>query len=235
MSGRVIIETDLQSGILTWIFQHILEHRCFRDLQLQLQTMTTSSLPAPAPSATAAAVIVALSIFTITTTTIQAAASPHIILIIADDLGWSDVEWMDPDMVTPNLNTLKGEGVDLTSAYMQALCSPSRAAVLSGKYPFKMGMQHATLKAINNGTMPLGLKLLPERLKDLGYSTHLVGKWHLGFCSWDMTPTFRGFDTFYGIYLGQGTVESEMWTVSIWRVLLRNHSFQSPVVCALNQ
>ena len=155
---------------------------------------------------------------------------------MADDLGWSDVEWMDPDMVTPNLNTLKGEGVDLTSAYMQALCSPSRAAVLSGKYPFKMGMQHATLKAINNGTMPLGLKLLPERLKDLGYSTHLVGKWHLGFCSWDMTPTFRGFDTFYGIYLGQGTLESEIGLLVSGGCRSEiPPSKQSPVVCALNQ
>ena len=148
--------------------------------------------------------VAAAVLLSLLTTTTLAASRPHIVMIVADDLGWADVGWRDPDMVTPNLDSLVSEGVNLTNAYVQPLCSPSRAAFLSGKYPFKIGMQHSVLDATYNTSLPLGLTLLPEKLQALGYSTHLVGKWHLGFCSWNMTPTYRGFDSFYGMYLGKG-------------------------------
>ena len=167
------------------------------------QRPTTLTTMKTSPLAAAAAL---LSLLTATT---LAASRPHIVMIVADDLGWADVGWRDPDMVTPNLDSLVSEGVNLTNAYVQPLCSPSRAAFLSGKYPFKIGMQHSVLDATYNTSLPLGLTLLPEKLQALGYSTHLVGKWHLGFCSWDMTPTFRGFDSFYGMYLGKGRYGGE--------------------------
>nr|KAG5693884.1 hypothetical protein BaRGS_014325 [Batillaria attramentaria] len=71
----------------------------------------------------------------------MAATRPHILMIVVDDLGWMDVGWRDPDMHTPTLDRLVSEGVNLTNHYVQPLCSPSRAAFMTGKYPFKMGMQ----------------------------------------------------------------------------------------------
>ncbi|XP_070188633.1 arylsulfatase B-like [Littorina saxatilis] len=125
---------------------------------------------------------------------------PHIILIVADDLGWSDVGWRDPEMHTPALDRLAMDGVILNQTYMQAECSPSRAAMLTGKYPFRLGLQHNVIIAGKENYLPASETLLPEHLQRLGYATHIVGKWHLGFCDWKYTPTYRGFDTFYGFY-----------------------------------
>ncbi|KAJ8314187.1 hypothetical protein KUTeg_008748 [Tegillarca granosa] len=105
---------------------------------------------------------------------------PHILFIVADDLGWNDVGFRNPDIKSPNIDKLAREGVILDQAYVQPVCSPSRNAFMSGMYPFKSGLQ----------------------LKQLGYATHMIGKWHLGMCKWECTPTYRGFDTFYGYYNG---------------------------------
>ncbi|KAK8730859.1 hypothetical protein OTU49_007659, partial [Cherax quadricarinatus] len=86
--------------------------------------------------------------------------------------------------------------------YVQPICSPTRSALLSGRYPFTIGRQHSVLSPGEPKGLDLQLKLLPQALKESGYHTHAVGKWHLGFCSWDYTPTLRGFDTFYGYYTG---------------------------------
>ncbi|XP_070202815.1 arylsulfatase J-like isoform X1 [Littorina saxatilis] len=135
---------------------------------------------------------------------VSADSRPHILLIFADDLGWGDVGFRDPDMVTPHIDRLAREGVNMGSSYMQQVCTPSRAAFLTGKYPFKMGLQHSVFSALRNNSMPTDVSILPEHLKELGYATHYVGKWHLGFCSKKMTPTYRGFDSFYGMYNGKG-------------------------------
>ncbi|XP_025102975.1 arylsulfatase J-like [Pomacea canaliculata] len=127
---------------------------------------------------------------------------PHIMMIVSDDLGWADVGWRDRSMYTPNLDRLKAEGVELTNAYAQPTCTPSRAAFLTGIYPFRMGIQDSVFSALENISVPLDKKMLQQSLKEVGYATHMVGKWHLGFCRWDMTPTRRGFDSFYGMYNG---------------------------------
>jgi len=129
---------------------------------------------------------------------------PNIILILADDLGVNDVSWNNRGVRTPNLGRLADEGVVLDNVYSQPTCTPSRAALLSATYPFRYGLQRGFGKHVPEG-LPLNLTLAPEYLKQAGYSTHGLGKWHLGFCSERYTPTKRGFDSFYGLYVGDDT------------------------------
>ncbi|XP_025102556.1 arylsulfatase J-like isoform X2 [Pomacea canaliculata] len=142
------------------------------------------------------------ALFILVFTSSLTASPPNILFIVADDMGWADVQWRDSSMYTPNLEQLKAEGVELTNAYAQPSCTPSRAAFLTGIYPFRMGIQNSVFEELENISVPLDKKMLPQSLKELGYATHMVGKWHLGFCRWDMTPTRRGFDSFYGMYNG---------------------------------
>lgn len=125
---------------------------------------------------------------------------PHIVFMVADDLGWNDIGFNNPDIISPNINQLAKAGVILNHAYVQPLCSPSRSSFMTGWYPFRLGMQHLVLTAYQNVCLPLERTLLPEVLKKNGYKTHAIGKWHLGFCKWECTPTYRGFDTFQGLY-----------------------------------
>ncbi|XP_076039495.1 arylsulfatase B-like [Oratosquilla oratoria] len=131
-------------------------------------------------------------------------APPNIVFLLADDLGWNDVSWHNSDVISPHLQQLQDTGIKLDQHYVQPTCTPTRAALLTGHYPYKMGRQGLCLKPKQPTGLTLDKTLLPEKLKELGYSTHLVGKWHLGFCDWAYTPTRRGFDTFYGFYLGSG-------------------------------
>lgn len=127
---------------------------------------------------------------------------PHIIFIVADDLGWNDVGWHNPSMLTPNLDRLAKNGVILNSSYVQPICTPSRSSFLSGYFPIHTGLQHGVIHGSQPNCLPTNLTLLPQQMKRLGYSTHMAGKWHLGFCNWKCTPTFRGFDSFVGFYNG---------------------------------
>ena len=106
-------------------------------------------------------------------------------------------------MKTPNLDQLAADGVILNSSYVQPTCSPSRHAFMTGVYPFKAGLQRAAILPGQPICSPLENELLPKKLKKLGYATHMVGKWHLGFCNSDCTPTHRGFDSFLGFYNAQ--------------------------------
>ncbi|XP_046355962.1 arylsulfatase B-like [Haliotis rufescens] len=132
---------------------------------------------------------------------VSAAGRPrHIVFIVADDLGWNDIGFHNPDIITPNIDKLAREGLLLNHHYVQPLCSPSRAAFMSGYYPFKTGLQHEVILNNQPVCLPLNITTLPQKLKELGYATHMVGKWHNGFCSWNCTPTYRGFDSFFGYY-----------------------------------
>ncbi|XP_013399703.1 arylsulfatase J-like [Lingula anatina] len=133
----------------------------------------------------------------------QPPTKPNIVVVMLDDVGYNDVGWNNPHIKTPNLDKMAREGVTLNNSYSQPVCSPSRAALLTGRYPHNVNMDGA---ATFGPTIPDGLDLkywiLPQKLKELGYTTHAIGKWHLGFCDWKYTPTERGFDTFFGFYLG---------------------------------
>ncbi|XP_076623890.1 arylsulfatase B [Colletes latitarsis] len=131
---------------------------------------------------------------------------PHIIVIIADDLGWNDVSFHGSNEIpTPNIDALAYHGVILQRHYVLPICTPSRTAFLTGRYPIRTGMQGYPLKAGEPRAIPLNNTLLPEYLRQLGYANHLVGKWHVGYYSDYHTPVHRGFDTFFGYYNGYVT------------------------------
>ncbi|XP_037499290.1 arylsulfatase I isoform X2 [Rhipicephalus sanguineus] len=127
---------------------------------------------------------------------------PHIILVVADDMGWNDISWNNEKMHTPNLQALAQEGVILDQHYVLPTCTPTRAALLTGRYPYKLGIQGHGIRPLEPYGLPLGMTTLAEELKRRDYTTHAFGKWHLGYCDWTLTPTRRGFDSFRGYYLG---------------------------------
>ncbi|XP_065187655.1 arylsulfatase I-like [Sycon ciliatum] len=134
---------------------------------------------------------------------VHAAAQPHILFIASDDMGWNDVGFHGNEAIkTPNLDALAHEGVILNHTYVQPVCSPTRSCFMSGRFPFHTGLQHAVIKPERAYGLNLTITTTAQHLKELGYSTHIIGKWHLGFCNKEYTPTQRGFDSFFGYYLG---------------------------------
>ncbi|KAK7098570.1 hypothetical protein V1264_002833 [Littorina saxatilis] len=136
----------------------------------------------------------------VTVTAADVTKPPNIIFVVADDLGWNDVGWHNPSMLTPNLNRYAAQGVILNSSYVQYFCSPSRNCFMTGYYPYHTGLQHLVIMPGQPRYVPANFTMLPALLKQAGYQTHIVGKWHLGMCNWEYTPTYRGFDSFYGYY-----------------------------------
>lgn len=105
-------------------------------------------------------------------------------------------------MQTTFLNQLAKEGVILESYYTYYFCTPSRASLLTGRYSDQLGLQRTVLTATQPYGIPLRYKLISDHLKQVGYSTHAVGKWHVGYCNQRYTATERGFDSFLGFYNG---------------------------------
>ncbi|GFR69295.1 arylsulfatase I [Elysia marginata] len=119
----------------------------------------------------------------------------------ADISGWNDVGWHNPQMLTPNIDLLAHKGVKLESSYVQPTCTPSRNSFLTGMFPFHTELQRA-MDASTPTFLPTKYPTIAEKLKQQGYATHMVGKWHLGFCNEKYTPMRRGFDSFLGFYMG---------------------------------
>ncbi|KAK6749642.1 hypothetical protein RB195_001945 [Necator americanus] len=127
---------------------------------------------------------------------------PNILFIMADDLGFSDLDWKDDTLYTPNIRSLAfhPHSVQLTNSYVNQLCTPTRSAFMTGYYPFRVGTQNGVFLHMEPSGVPLLFPFVPENLRSLGYSTYLIGKWHLGYCRKEFLPTSRGFDYFYGFY-----------------------------------
>jgi arylsulfatase A-like enzyme len=134
----------------------------------------------------------------------QGAPRPNIVHIIADDLGWKDVGFNGcTDIKTPNIDALARGGARLTQFYVQPMCTPSRAALLTGRYPCRYGLQTAVIPSVSSYGLNTDEYLLPQALKDAGYTTAIIGKWHLGHADKKFWPRQRGFDYQYGAMIGE--------------------------------
>jgi arylsulfatase A-like enzyme len=147
-------------------------------------------------SVAAAALIVSAS-------ALAADQKPNIVYIISDDQGWKDVGYHGSDIKTPNIDALAAGGARLEQYYAQPMCTPTRAALMTGRYPFRYGLQTAVIPSSHTWGLPTDEWLLPQALKDAGYETAIVGKWHLGHADQKYWPRQRGFDYQYGPLIGE--------------------------------
>ena len=123
---------------------------------------------------------------------------PNIVYLLADDLGWGDVGYHGPDIKTPNIDKLAAAGTKLESFYVLPVCTPTRAALMTGRYPIRYGRQFNVIRPNSQFGLSLEERLLPQALREAGYTTALCGKWHLGDFQPAYLPLARGFEHQYG-------------------------------------
>jgi len=129
------------------------------------------------------------------------ASGPNIVMIVADDLGWNDVGYHGSEVLTPNLDRLAASGVRLERHYVFPTCSPTRAALLTGRNPSRYGIL-GPIDGRSTLALPAGTVTLAHLLKAQGYATAFIGKWHLGLRP-EVGPRQYGFDSSYGYLHGQ--------------------------------
>ena len=127
-----------------------------------------------------------------------ASERPNVVLIVADDLGWADVGFHGGPIDTPSLDRLATEGVRLQRFYTTPICSPTRAALMTGRDAMRLGVAYATIMPWSNVGVHPNERFMPQAFKEAGYQTAMVGKWHLGHAQQTYHPNQRGFDHFYG-------------------------------------
>jgi arylsulfatase A-like enzyme len=132
-----------------------------------------------------------------------AGAQPNIVVILADDLGNADLSYRGSDIKTPNIDKLATGGVRLESFYGMPVCTPSRAALMTGRYAMRYGLQTLVIFPSHTYGLATDERTLPQALKEAGYYTAIVGKWHLGHADKKYWPQNRGFDHFYGNLVGE--------------------------------
>jgi arylsulfatase B len=148
-----------------------------------------------------------LLVVLLTARTLPAADRPNVVLIVADDLGYGELGcYGGTEIPTPNLDRLAQQGVRFTSGYVTSpFCAASRAGLLTGRYPTRFGFEYNPIGAKNAAPgigLPAAEITLASRLRDAGYATGLIGKWHLGGTA-EYHPQRRGFDEFFG-FLHEG-------------------------------
>ena len=131
---------------------------------------------------------------------------PHILMIMSDDLGWNDVSWNNyvgnndgssNVIYTPNLDALRSGGQAIPNNYVQSVCSPTRAALLTGLYPSHTGIGPQVIKPCKPYGISDEIDTWPEIMKSK-YNTYMVGKWHLGYCDKKYTPLGLQFEKWTG-------------------------------------
>ncbi|XP_051580641.1 arylsulfatase A [Myxocyprinus asiaticus] len=143
-----------------------------------------------------------IAVFTLITVECIRASPPNFVLLFADDLGYGDLGCFGhPSSLTPNLDRLAANGLRFTDFYVTSpVCSPSRAALLTGRYQTRSGIYPGVLYPGSKGGLPLNETTIAEVLKSQGYVTAMVGKWHLGVGpNGTYLPTRQGFDNYLGI------------------------------------
>ncbi|WP_337186324.1 sulfatase-like hydrolase/transferase [Phenylobacterium sp.] len=138
----------------------------------------------------------------------RSAKGPNIIVIVADDLGYGDLSSYGAPYSTPNIDRLASDGVRFTQGYATAaLCSPSRAALMTGRYQQRFGHEYQLYDNVRDG-VDAAQPTLARSLRAAGYRTALYGKWHLGMAP-ERQPQQMGFDEFFGILGGQAPYASQ--------------------------
>jgi len=128
---------------------------------------------------------------------------PNVLIILVDDMGWNDVGYHGSDIRTPNIDALAHSGVRFERFYVTPICSPTRAGLLTGRYPDRFGLRREVVKPWGNYGLDANELTIADFLSRAGY-THraAIGKWHLGHSQVKWHPISRGFTSFYGMYTG---------------------------------
>lgn len=127
-----------------------------------------------------------------------AARRPNVVVLLADDLGWADVGFHGGEIETPSIDRIAREGVVLDRFYAAPICSPTRAALLTGRDPIRLGIAYDQINPWNVIGLAPSETTLAEVLKADGYQTAMVGKWHLGHAQQQQLPNAQGFEHFWG-------------------------------------
>jgi arylsulfatase I/J len=155
-----------------------------------------------------------------TATAVATAAQPHIFMVVVDDFGWADAGWhrgdggglpVTKEVVTPTMDQLVKEGIELNRHYVHMMCTPTRSSFQSGRLPIHVLTQLSS-PCDRNGAIPRNMTGVAAQLKKAGYSTHQVGKWDCGMATPHHTPHGRGYDTSLN-YFDHG---NWMWTEAAW-------------------
>lgn len=124
---------------------------------------------------------------------------PNIVIVVADDLGWGDVGYHGSNIKTPNLDKLSEKGIQLNRFYVAPISSPTRAGLLTGKYPNRLGIREDVIPPWRDYGIESNEVLLPQELQKAGYENRaIIGKWHLGHSKKAYWPLSKGFTHFYG-------------------------------------
>ncbi|MDZ4684654.1 MAG: sulfatase-like hydrolase/transferase [Planctomycetaceae bacterium] len=155
-----------------------------------------------------------------TSTATEPSRRPNLVLLIADDLGYGEPGCYGGELPTPHIDALASSGVRFTAGYVTApFCAASRAGLLTGRYQTRFGFEFNPIGAVNADPavgLPVKQKTLADRLRDAGYATGLVGKWHLGGTA-KFHPQRRGFDEFFGfLHEGHYYVPQPWSDVTTW-------------------
>ena len=126
------------------------------------------------------------------------AASPNVVIILADDLGTADVGFRGSEIQTPNIDRLAREGTQFDRFYSFPVCSPTRSALMTGRSPMRLGVAYSVIRPWLSYGLPAEEHLMPETFRAAGYQTAMAGKWHLGHSQARFLPHRRGFDEAYG-------------------------------------